>query len=201
MLHYFIGHLKILGQFLRGREDALYEIDANDRGLKWSFIAIFIATFLIGALVASPAILQGQVSFLVLFNPIALLQLAFSVALVPGIFYLLSGPFDFRKVTLPLVVSYNWLSLSFILIGLVFGLVLILISIFLALAGSEIWSHAALILLFLLGYLVFYLYHLYRLIAFVLAENRLKAFFVFIIVLGSQFFLAFLSLSMASPPA
>lgn len=200
MLHYFIGHLKILGQFLRGQEEALYEIDATDRGLKWSFASIFVATFLIGALIASPAILQGQASIFVLFNPIALLQLAFSVALVPGIFYLLSGPFDFRKVTLPLVVSYNWLSLSFILIGLVFGLVVALISIFLAVAGSETLSGTVLLLL-LLGYVVFYLYRLYRLIAFVLAEKRDKAFFVFVIVLGSQFFLAFLSLSMASPPA
>jgi hypothetical protein len=110
LIGYSLFHLECLWAFVRGNKDALYAVDATPRGLIRSFTAMVIVeavslgyAALFSTLGNSLIMREGGLVYLPL-------QLFLDWATVPLAFYLLSGPLGFRDKVLPLIVSYNWMS-------------------------------------------------------------------------------------------
>ena len=118
---YILYHLELAWAFVRGRDEALYQIDATPRGLKLSFLAILIAEP-IGMIYA---ILFGFHDRILLFREggfaYYLLQLFLDWGMAPLIYFLICGTFGYRDRLIPLIVSHNWLSVVTLVITLVPG--------------------------------------------------------------------------------
>lgn len=107
---YILHHIEAALQFVFGKREALYGIDATWRGLKLSFLVILI----IEPINFIYAALFGFMDRMFLFReggfPVYLLQLFLDWGLVPLVLFGLSGLFAFRDRLIPLIVSYNWMS-------------------------------------------------------------------------------------------
>ena len=110
MISYSLHHLELLWAFVRGDREALYNVDATPRGLVRSFIAMVIVelasllyAMAFGTIENSLVMREGGLFYLPL-------QLFLDWGTVPLAFWFLSGPMDFRDRVIPLIVSYNWMS-------------------------------------------------------------------------------------------
>ncbi|MCV6547008.1 MAG: hypothetical protein OIF56_06960 [Cohaesibacter sp.] len=116
MIGYILFHLESLWAFVRGNREALYGIDVSRQGLIRSFLAMVIVesvslvyAFGFGTIENSLIMRQGGLAYLPL-------QLFLDWGTVPLAFLLLSGPMGFRDRLIPLIVSYNWMSVIVLLL-------------------------------------------------------------------------------------
>nr|WP_321454502.1 hypothetical protein [uncultured Cohaesibacter sp.] len=118
---YIFYHLELLWSFVRGKDEALYGIDASRRGFWLSFLAILI----VEPLSLFYALLFGYLDEVLLFRsgglPFYLLQLFLDWALPPIILYGLLSLLGYRERFVPLIVSYNWLGVIMVLITMLPG--------------------------------------------------------------------------------
>ncbi|SNY91859.1 hypothetical protein SAMN04515647_2103 [Cohaesibacter sp. ES.047] len=154
---YILFHLELVWAFVRGDEEALYKIDATVRGVLLSFLAIVI-TEPINLLYT---VLFGDVDNMLIFSEGGLgLWIANTLldwGLGPVVLYLICRFFGFRDRFIPLIVSYNWLSVIVLLLTLVPG----------AIVTSGLGGPGMAVLI-MLGIILFALWISYRLFSFVL---------------------------------
>lgn len=110
MIGYILFHLEVVWAFVRGDREALYNVDATPNGLVRSFIAMVIVETVsllyaigFGTIDNSLFMREGGLIYLPL-------QLFLDWGTVPLAFFILSGPMGFRDRLIPLIVSYNWMS-------------------------------------------------------------------------------------------
>ena len=103
------------------KNDALYGIDATRRGFWLSFMALLI----VEPLSLFYALLFGYLDEVLLFRSgggaLYLLQLFLDWGLPPLILYVLISALGYRERFIPLIVSYNWLSVIMVLITMLPG--------------------------------------------------------------------------------
>nr|WP_320143521.1 hypothetical protein [uncultured Cohaesibacter sp.] len=154
---YIFYHLELLWSFVRGKNDALYGIDATRRGFWLSFMALLI----VEPLSLFYALLFGYLDEVLLFRSgggaLYLLQLFLDWGLPPMILYVLISALGYRERFIPLIVSYNWLSVIMVLITMLPG----------ALMTTQLLPPQLSILL-MLGIYGFAMWVAYRLYSFVL---------------------------------
>lgn len=154
---YIFYHLELLWSFVRGKNDALYGIDATRRGFWLSFMALLI----VEPLSLFYALLFGYLDEVLLFRSgggaLYLLQLFLDWGLPPLILYVLISALGYRERFIPLIVSYNWLSVIMVLITMLPG----------ALMTTQLLPPQLSILL-MLGIYGFAMWVAYRLYSFVL---------------------------------
>lgn len=154
---YIFYHLELLWSFVRGKNDALYGIDATRRGFWLSFMALLI----VEPLGLFYALLFGYLDEVLLFRSgggaLYLLQLFLDWGLPPLILYVLISALGYRERFIPLIVSYNWLSVIMVLITMLPG----------ALMTTQLLPPQLSILL-MLGIYGFAMWVAYRLYSFVL---------------------------------
>nr|WP_321981683.1 hypothetical protein [uncultured Cohaesibacter sp.] len=121
---YIFYHLELLWSFVRGKDDALYGIDATRRGFWLSFIAMLI----VEPLSLFYALLFGYLDEVLLFRSgggtLYLLQLFLDWGLPPLILYAIISVLGYRDRFIPLIVSYNWLSVIMVLITMLPGAIM-----------------------------------------------------------------------------
>ena len=151
---YILYHLELVWAFVRGDKQALYRIDATPRGVLLSFLAILI----VEPLSFFYAALFGFADKVLLFRdgglPYYLLQLLLDWGMAPLIFVLVCTSFGFRDRLIPLIVSYNWLSVIVLMITLLPGALMTS-----NLVGMDI---ALLLMLAVYGIAIWLAYRLYR---------------------------------------
>jgi len=110
LIGYIFFHLEVVWAFVRGDREALYKVDATSTGLVRSFIAMVIVETIsllyaigFGTIENSLLMREGGLFYLPL-------QLFLDWGTVPLAFFILSGPMGFRDRLIPLIVSYNWMS-------------------------------------------------------------------------------------------
>jgi hypothetical protein len=110
LIGYILFHLEVVWAFVRGDREALYNVDATPNGLVRSFIAMAIVETVsllyaigFGTIDNSLLMREGGLFYLPL-------QLCLDWGTVPLAFFILSGPMGFRDRLIPLIVSYNWMS-------------------------------------------------------------------------------------------
>ena len=118
---YIFYHLELLWSFVRGKDDALYGIDATRRGFWLSFLAMLI----VEPLSLFYALLFGYIDDILLFQSgggsYYLLQLFLDWGLPPLILYALLSTLGYGDRYVPLIVSYNWLSVIMVVITMLPG--------------------------------------------------------------------------------
>ena len=123
-MSYILHHLEQVWAFVRGDEAALYDIDATPRGVMLSFLAILI----VEPLSLFYATLFGFIDNVLLFRegglPYYLLQILIDWGMAPLVFLLFCNLLGFRDRLVPLIVSYNWMSVIILLITLLPGALL-----------------------------------------------------------------------------
>ncbi|WP_373236749.1 hypothetical protein [Cohaesibacter celericrescens] len=153
-MHDILYHLELVWAFVRGKDEALYHIDATPRGLKLSFLAILIVEPL-GLFYAA---LFGHLDRVLLFREggfsYYILQLFLDWGLAPLLFFAFCTAFGFRDRLIPLIVSYNWLSVIVLMITLLPG----------ALMTSNMVGvgMALMLMLAVYGFAIWVSYRLYR---------------------------------------
>ncbi|WP_319411473.1 hypothetical protein [uncultured Cohaesibacter sp.] len=118
---YILYHLELLWAFVRGKDEALYGIDATRRGFWLSFLAMLI----VEPLSLFYALLFGYLDEVLLLRtgggPLYLLQLFLDWGLPPMVLYALISALGYKDRFIPLIVSYNWLSVIMVLITMLPG--------------------------------------------------------------------------------
>lgn len=175
MIRYILFHLEVMWAFARGQRAALYGIDATAQGVWLSFCALLIVEP-VSFVYAS---LFGFLDRIFLFRDSGfvyyLLQLFLDWGLVPLVLFALSGLFAFRDKLVPLIVSYNWMSV----------IVMVLTLLPSALISSKLAGPQASFLI-MIGMYSFVMWISYRLIHFVLGcpMGMALALTVFIMVIN-----------------
>ncbi|WP_316858865.1 hypothetical protein [uncultured Cohaesibacter sp.] len=151
---YILYHLELVWSFVRGDDEALYRIDSTPRGVVLSFLAMII----VEPLSLFYAFLLGFLDKVLFFRdgglPYYFLQLLLDWGLAPLVLYLFCILFGFRDRIIPLIVSYNWLSVIVLMITILPG----------ALMTSQLVAApmAVLLMLAIYGFALWIAFRLYR---------------------------------------